>query len=134
MSGLLNERNSYSQNMENSSYISSTLNDTWINTVSSIVNDTAGTSTICPNVVDTIQAAPKWSFLAFLVVPFHLANIISIATNRRLHQNGYFLLLNLSVGDLLVNIISLFLYTSGVPGKNTSLSRFLAVILNCLLK
>ena len=119
MSGLLNERNSYSQNMENSSYISSTLNDTWINTVSSIVNDTAGTSTICPNVVDTIQAAPKWSFLAFLVVPFHLANIISIATNRRLHQNGCFLLLNLSVSDLLVIVAMISSKVAGAPGKSS---------------
>ena len=119
MNGLLNERNSYSQNMDNSSYFSSTLNDTIINTIPSIVNDTADTSTICPDVVDTIQAAPKWSFISFLVVPFHLANIISIASNKRLHQNGYFLLLNLSVSDLLAVIIMVSSKVSEVPGKSS---------------
>ena len=125
MNGFVNQTSFYTQNKINSTLFSSPSNYTFVNTISSLVNTTDDSSTSCPYVEDKLYTGTKSVLLLLLVVPFHLANIISIATNKRLHQNGYFLLLNLSVSDLLVVIIMFTSIAAGVPGNSSSKWIFL---------
>ena len=106
----------------NSTNLSSASNYTFIDTISSLVNTTED-PTSCPDVEEKLYTGTKSVLLILLVVPFHLANIISIATNRRLHQNGYFLLLNLSVSDLLVIVTMISSKVAEAPGKSSSVIR-----------
>ena len=87
----------------------------WNKTLSNTTNDFG---TTCPAINDEITEHYAYLYYAssVFIVLMHIANIASIAMNRRLHQNVYFLLLNLSVSDLLTIACSLFLYTVGVSG------------------
>ena len=66
----------------------------------------------CEDSQDDFKVTGKYLYITFLTVPVHLCNIVSIITSKRLHQNVYFLLLNLSISDTLC-ISSFFLLTAG---------------------
>ena len=68
-----------------------------------------------------IQAS--YSFIAFLPTPLHIFNIVSIAINRRLHQNVYFILMNLSISDSLTILTPLLVAADVSPGIYMRLAR-----------
>ena len=92
----------------------------FLNTSANIANDFP---TDCPALEDTVIANQALIPTLLLIIPFHLANIISIATNKRLRQNDYILLLNLSVSDMLGIICLVFLDVAGVPGMSIIILR-----------
>ena len=114
MNYFLNISSFYSLKSRNSSFLSEA-NSTFTN--DSIANHTTDLSSTCPDIEDKLSIPYEYHFaFALFVAPFHVSNIISIMMNRRLHQNVYFLLLNLSISDC-ISIVNLFNYAAGLSGK-----------------
>ena len=68
------------------------------------------------NLRQTYPIVQTLSFLDLVVIPIHITTILLIALKRDLHQNEYYLLLNLSISDI-ANQINFFIV------KNTDLPK-----------
>ena len=59
------------------------------------------------NVTDAAKVlASRHSLVSLLAVPFHICHILLIIMKRKLHQNVYILLINLSLSDLFLIMVN----------------------------